>query len=158
MNPSTIKQLDEWMNVHCYNDSYGIGTRNIHEGYGVAVSGDQYIWYYTERGNRQHIQYFQTEQAAVEFALAAMINDKSANRHMVGFLANKSQVEELLTELQYRKIEFWKDEIPYGGPGNKRTRVFVFGCDIIKVADLQKRYLSIDNGAKSTSLELNKKD
>ncbi len=47
---------------------------------------------------------------------------------------------ELLTKLDHRKITFWKDEIPHQGLHDRRIRVFVFGCDIQEVFDLQKKY------------------
>ncbi len=56
MEPLTVKQLDEWMTENCYNDSYAIGNRSIHEGYGLDKVDRQYVWYYTERGERQNRQ------------------------------------------------------------------------------------------------------
>jgi hypothetical protein len=140
MNLLTIKQLDEWMTDHCFNDSYGIADRNIHEGYGLDTSGALYAWYYTERGQRQYLNYFQTEKEAVDFAFKKITADKSANRHMVGFTKNKTEEAALLTELNNRNIVFWKDDIPYGGPNDRRVRIFVFGCDIKKVLDLQQQF------------------
>ncbi|MEO5943577.1 MAG: hypothetical protein ABIP30_07655 [Ferruginibacter sp.] len=140
MNLLTVKQLDEWMVDNCFNDSYGIGNRNIHEGCGLDTFGSLYVWYYTERGQRKNLKYFQTEKEAVAFAFKTIIADKSANIHMIGFIKDKSKEDELLTELRERNIEFWKDEIPYGGPNDIRSRVFVFGCDIKLVLDLQKQF------------------
>lgn len=140
MTPSTIKQLDEWMTCNCYNESYGIGNRNIHEGYGLDVIDGSYIWYYTERGKKEQIRYFQMEKEAVDFAFKTITQDRSANRHLVGFINNKAVEEELLTELHNRNIGFWKDEIPFGGLQDKRTRIFVFGCDITKVMDLKEQF------------------
>ncbi len=140
MTPLTIQQLDGWMTAHCYNDSYGIGNRIIHEGYGLSASNSLYIWYYIERGERQNLNYFQTEQEAVDFAFRAIIADKSANRHLVGLLNDKSLEQALLAELDTRGIAYWKDEIPYGGLHDRKTRVFVFGCEVQKALDLQKEY------------------
>ena len=120
----TIKQLDEWMTANCYNDSYAIGNRSINEGCGLDQFGSLYVWYYTERGERQNLNYFQTEQEAVEFAFKEITTDKNANKHLVGFL----------------NVEFYKDEIPYGGFSVIRIRVFVFGCAIKKVLDLRDKY------------------
>lgn len=68
----TIQQLNDWMTAHCYNDSYAIGNRIIHEGYGLTTAGDLYVWYYTERGARDNLNYFQTEHEAVDFAFRAI--------------------------------------------------------------------------------------
>ena len=140
MDLSTIKQLDEWMTANCYNDSYGIGTRIIHEGYGLDAVDRSFVWYYTERGKRQLLNRFQTEQDAVRFAFGEITADTSANRHMVGFIQDDLLEQELVAELANRQIEFWKDVIPYGGLHDKRSRIFVFGCDIHKVLDLQQKY------------------
>ena len=141
MNLKTIKQLAEWMTANCYRDKYAIGNRNINEGCGLDTFGTLYVWYYqSERGERENLDYFRTEQEAVNFAFKKITADKSANRHMIGFIKDKSKEKELLTELEKRKVEYWKDEIPYGGINDPRIRVFVFGCDIKKVLDLQEKY------------------
>lgn len=140
MHIVTIKELDEWMTSHCYNDTYAIANRQIFEGYGLATSGKLYVWYFTERGKRENLKYFHTEKEAVTYAFNIISSDKFANRHLIGFIKEKSKEQELLVELEKRKIEYWKDEIPYGGKNDPRTRVFVFGCDLYQVLDLQAKY------------------
>lgn len=140
MNPVTIKQLEDWLTAHCYNGSYAIGSHAIHEGYGLGTDGNIYFWYYTERGERRNLTYFQTEQEAVGFAFKTIRADKSANRHLVGILNDQTLETELLTELDTRRIVYWKDVIPYGGLHDRRSRIFVFGCDVKKVLDLQEKY------------------
>ncbi|MFA9214536.1 MAG: hypothetical protein ACEQSR_11925 [Candidatus Methylacidiphilales bacterium] len=137
---NTIKELDSWMTQNCYNNKYAIGNRNIDEGLGLDTYGSLYIWYYTERGERQTLNYFRTEKEAVEFAFEEITSDKFAKSHLVGFINDLKTLFELETELQNRKIEFWKDEIPYYGINKPTTRIFVLGCDIKKVLDLQIKY------------------
>lgn len=139
MEPTTISELDDWMTAHCYPDSYAIGKRVIHEGYGLYRDGNQFVWFYTERGVRKNLNYFQTESEAVAYAFAAIINDKTANRHLIG-LVMAAQEQALFTELDARGIGYWKDEIPFGGLHDKRSRIFVFGCDIRRVPDLLEKY------------------
>ncbi len=138
----TLKELDQWMTDHCYNDNYGIGNRHIHEGYGLIIdtAARSFIWYYTERGNREILKYFETEQEAVAYAFDIIRSDRFANRHLAGFVKDSSKEQEILIELEKRGIKYWKDKIPYGGMNDFRTRVFVFGCDIHKVVDLQEKY------------------
>lgn len=140
MKLTTIKQLDEWMTFNCYKDNYAIGNRSIYEGFGLDTFGPLYVWYYTERGNRENLEYFGTEQEAVDFAFKKITADKSANRHLIGFINDKSTEKELLDELDKRKIEYWRDEIQYSGINDLRIWVFVFGCDIKKVLDLKEKY------------------
>jgi len=144
MSILTIKQLDEWMIDNCYNDSYAIGNRNIHEGFGLGTFGSLYVWYYTERGQRQNLNYFQSEQEAVAFAFKIITADKFANRHLIGFLKDKL-LEELLLELNNRNIKYWTDQIPYGGISDPRYRVFVFGCDLNLTVDLKEKYNQQNN-------------
>jgi len=140
MEPSTIQELDEWMTANCYNDSYGIGNRNIHEGMGLDIIGSLFVWYYTERGQRKYLNYFQTEKEAVAFAFDQIKSDPFASRHMIGFLKDKCQEQELLAELDNRQIGYKTDRIPYGGINDQRCRVFVFGCDIRRALDLKEKY------------------
>jgi len=141
---STIKELDQWMEANCYNDGYAIGDRIIHEGCGLEKLGDTFVWFYTERGTKQTLHVFNTEKEAVLFALHEIKLDKSANRHLVGFLKNKSSESELVRELERRNIKCWTDKIPFGGPNDPRYRVFVFGCDIRLVKDLEEQYGNIE--------------
>ena len=137
---TTIKQFDDWLTRNCFADTYGIGNRNIHEGCGLDTFGSLYIWYYTERGERQNLNYFPTEKDAVDFAFKKITADKFAKSHMVGFINDKQSGLELETELRKRNIDFWKDEIPYYGLAKLTIRVFVLGCDIKKVLDLKIKY------------------
>ncbi|MBC7572269.1 MAG: hypothetical protein H7319_21450 [Spirosoma sp.] len=127
------------MTAHCYPDSYAIGRRIIHEGYGLYRDGNQFVWFYTERGVRDILRHFQTESEAVAYAYAAITGDKTANRYLVG-LVTSAQEQTLLTELDARGVAYWKDEISFGGLHDKRSRIFVFGCDIRRVSDLLEKY------------------
>lgn len=139
MELSTIQELDDWMTAHCYPDSYAIGKRIIHEGYGLYRDGNQFVWFYTERGVCDILRHFQTESEAVAYAFAAITSDKMANRHLIG-LVKADQEQALFTELNARGITYWKDEIPFGGLHDKRSRIFVFNCDIRRALDLQEKY------------------
>ncbi|MPR37218.1 hypothetical protein GBK04_28750 [Cytophagaceae bacterium SJW1-29] len=127
------------MTAHCYPDSYAIGKRIIHEGYGLYRDGNQFVWFYTERGARDNLHYFQTESDAVAYVFAAITSDKTGNRHLIG-LVTTTQEQVLLTELDARGVRYWKDEIPFGSLHDKRSRIFVFGCDIRRVPDLLEKY------------------
>lgn len=131
------------MTANCYNDGYGIGARQIHEGYGLEKRGKNFDWYYTERGEKQYLHHFETEEEAVHFAYNQIITDKFANRHMIGFIAGQTLLNELHNELEVSKIKHFTDKIPYGGMDVPRYRVFVFGCDKVLVSDLKNKYLLI---------------
>ena len=139
-NLSTIEQLNKWLTKNCFAHTYGIGNINILEGYGLDTFGSLYVWYYTERGERENLNYFQTEKEAVDFAFMKITADKFAKSHMIGFINDKQSELDLEIELRKRNVDFWKDEIPYYGLAKLTTRVFVLGCDIKKVLDLQIKY------------------
>jgi hypothetical protein len=141
---STIAELDQWMEANCYNDGYAIGKRIIYEGYGLEASDGMFAWFYSERGEKRILKTFRTEKEAIQFALHEIKLDKSANRHLVGFLKDRSSETELLRELDVRGIKCWTDKIPFGGLHDPRYRVFVFGCDIKLVKDLEVRYGAVE--------------
>lgn len=135
---NTIQDLENWMNENCYGDSYAIGSRSIFEGFGLKRENENYIWYFTERGQHDNLKTFNSEKDAVEYAYGQIVSDKYANRHLLAMVKSKPESENIIHELKNRKITFETDQIPYGGLSDMRTRIFVFGCDIIKAADLKK--------------------
>jgi len=138
--PETIKQLDQWMKNNCYrNDSYAIAGRRIYEGYGLKKKNNRYIWYYTERGQEQDLNQFDTETEAVTYAYDQIKNDKYADRHMIAFVSNKLNLSPLYNDLNKQNINYFTDELFYA-ENDYRTRIFVFGCDIKKVNNLKIKY------------------
>lgn len=141
MIPATLSELDQWMKDNCYaDDSYAIGGRSVFEGYGIGRDANGFHWYYTERGHRETIASFTNESEAAAYAFNQISKDKTAKRHLVGFIKEKSAAQELIAELQKRNIEFEQDEIPYGGINDPRYRIFVFGCAILQVKDLAEKF------------------
>lgn len=144
--PKTELELALWMKTNCFNfNSYSIGGNPIHEGCGIEKSGSLYIWYYTEKGEWQNLDYFRTEEEIVKFAHDKILNDKWANNHCIGFTTNKSKSTELTNILKQRKIEYMADEIPYYGAEQPVFRVFVFGCDHRQTNDLKSKYYEKKN-------------
>jgi len=144
--PKTEAGLAQWMKTNCFNfNSYSIDGNAIHEGFGIDKSGFLYIWYYTERGERQNLNYFQTEEEIVKFAYNKITTDKWSNNHCIGFTRDKSKSIELIELLKERDIQFMNDEIPYYGIEQPVFRVFVFGCDHKKTNDLKNKYYEKEN-------------
>lgn len=115
---------------------YSINGNAIYEGYGLEKNGKRFQWFYTERGAKQPLKYFATEKKAVAYALKKIKADEHANRNYIGMYTSEGKVEKILSELNKRGVEYWTDKIPYGGPQDWRTRIFVLGCGIKKVQDL----------------------
>lgn len=67
--PKTEKELEEWMKANCANfNSYSINGNVIYEGFGIEIIGETFIWYYTERGQKDTIKTFTSEQDIIEHA------------------------------------------------------------------------------------------
>ena len=141
MNPKTKKELAQWMKDNCYKfDSYSINGNSIYEGYGIGRSGVSFFWYFTERGSRKPLQYFDSEEEVIAHAYKQIKSDKWARSHCIGFTENRAEAMELVRKLQAMNIEYFEDDIPYHGPDRPTYRVFVFGCDVKKVGDLKELY------------------
>jgi hypothetical protein len=139
--PGTKKELDSWMKDNCYNfDSYSIDGNAISEGFGIDNSAGLFIWYYTERGEKNNLKYFQSEAEIVEYAFNQIKADKWAKTHCIGFTTNKDEKHELENLLNGKNIQFFQDEIPYYGPERPVYRTFVLGCDITKTKHLKDKF------------------
>jgi hypothetical protein len=139
--PKTVLQLENWMKEYCFNFSnYSINGNVIYEGFGIDKSGGLFIWYYTERGEKRELNYFQSEEKMVEYAYEQIKSDKWANVHCIGLNIDKNESEELAKRLLELKIDFFQDEIPYYGPHKPAYRTFVRGCDTLKVSHLKEKY------------------
>ena len=83
--PKTEIELENWMSENCFNfNSYSINGNSIYEGFGIDKSGELYIWYYTERGQKNNLKYFKTENEIIVYAFNQIKSDKLYwlfNRH-----------------------------------------------------------------------------
>jgi hypothetical protein len=137
----TILELENWMKENCFNfENYSINGNAIFEGHGIDKIGGHFIWYYTERGEKRDVEYFQTEKEIVEFAFKAIQSDRWAKTHCIGFTTSKTEARELNDKLKELNIEFFQDEIPYYGLNRPVFRTLVLGCDINKVTHLKDKY------------------
>lgn len=141
--PKTVTELEHWMKEHCYNfESYSINGNSIYEGFGIEKSGNIFVWYYTERGQQQNLEYFGSETEIVQYAYNVIKNDQWARAHLIGFSNDLSKIVQLKKELDAINIQYIYDEIPYYGNGKPAYRVFVLGCDIKKAIHLKKNYFN----------------
>jgi len=128
------------MKQNCFNfNNYSINGNAIHEGHGIDKFGGLFIWYYTERGQKDNLKYFQTEKEVVEFAYNEVKADKWAKTHCVGVTSEKAETEELANKLRDLGVEYLQDQIPYG-LHTLVYRTFVLGCDVEKVSYLKDKY------------------
>lgn len=139
--PKTIPELEHWMKEHCFNfNSYSINGNPIYEGLGIDHTDGVFIWYYTERGQKQVVETFNTEAEITAYAFNQIKSDKWATTHCIGFSADIGKITDLKNKLDQMNIEYFEDQIPYYGPERPVYRVFVLGCDILKTEHLKKKY------------------
>lgn len=139
MIPTTIKELKDYLKKNCFNNElYSIDGNIIYEGFGLEKWGELFIWFYTERGNKENLKYFKSEKEAVEYAFNKITSDKYANSRLVVNTDDSIIRDNILKELNNREVKFWIEEIPLL---DKVFRIFVTGCDVNKVKDL----ISVDN-------------
>ncbi len=139
--PKTEIGLEKWMIENCFNfNSYSINGNSIYEGYGIDKSGGLYIWYYTERGQKDNLKYFKTENEIVEYAFNQIKSDKWAKTHCIAFSTDINKINDLRNKLQRMETKFIEDKIPYYGIEKPAYRIFVLGCDIKKTEYLREKY------------------
>ncbi|QIK54830.1 hypothetical protein G7051_10935 [Dysgonomonas sp. HDW5B] len=139
--PKTEKELYNWMKEnHCNFDSYSINGNSIYEGFGIEIIGGLYTWFYTEKGIKNQVKTFQTEQEIIEYAYTQIKSDKWAWTHCIEFTRNKYKSDKLCHILTDMEIEYFQDEIPYYGKDSPVYRVFVLACDIKKTKFLKVKY------------------
>ena len=141
MDISTIKELEEWMSENCVENRITPGHRyETDDGVGLEKYRNLYIWYHSEWGEKENLNYFDTEKEATEFLYEYLRKDKYANSNLVGNFKGPKLKNEIVSELNNRNIKYWNDEIRYS-PNEKIFRYFVYGCDIKKVEDLKEKYI-----------------
>ncbi len=139
--PATISELEEWMRENCYNfTGYSINGNVIFEGFGIEKLGDQFSWYYTERGKKDTIRFFALESEVVEYAFNQIKDDKWASANCIGFSPNKVVIIELEAELQKNNIQSFGDSIPYYCDGRPAYRLFVSGRDFRKAEYIKEKF------------------
>ena len=142
MSISTIKELENWMAENCMTNKITPGNRfETDEGFGLEKYGNLFIWYHSERGEKESLNYFDTEKEAVDFVYEYLRKDKYINSHLIGSFKDRNLKSELITELKNRDIKYWNDEISQWGINNNILRVFVYRCDIKRVTDLKEKYI-----------------
>jgi len=139
--PGTEDELERWMKENCYNfNNYSINGNFISEGFGIDRSGSLFSWYYTERGEKNILKYFQSESEIAAYAFHQIKSDKWARTHCIGFTTSIDEKSELEAILRNMGIAYFQDTIPYYGPEQPAYRTFVSGCAITQTIHLKDKY------------------
>ena len=135
---TTLKRLRTWMARHGYHHRTIAVGQALVEGHALRHGPYGVEWVYCERGLEQIEQVFQNEAEAAQFGLETLRNSLTAREHLLGFFDAKGPRDALIATLEVRGIAHRHDSIPYGGPDDPRYRVFVWGRDIDRCADLSQ--------------------
>ena len=114
----------------CNPAIYAIGERGgASDAFCLTRTGDEWQVYYTERGHDSPPMFATaSEEEACAYFLAHMRSIR--HDHCVGFFRAREGAVALLGRLEALGLAPWADQIPYGGPGDPRFRVFVSGTAV----------------------------
>lgn len=74
---TTFKELEKWMLDNNIQNTFTPEARFVtDEGLGLEEVSGLYIWYFIERGERQNLDYFKSEEAAVRFVSNYIENNR----------------------------------------------------------------------------------
>lgn len=140
-----IKKIDdlvEFMEKEYYSfDSFSIGKYRAKEGLFLEWDGKNYIYGYSERGNREIEKTFSREEEAVQYVMKQISEGKVSNDHLVAWTWTKEEIEQAEKELQERFIPFKRNDIPcFDIKGRTAYRIFVYGKNVKYLDDFQKKY------------------
>ena len=74
---TTFKKLEKWMLDNNIQNTFTPEARFVtDEGLGLEEVSGLYIWYFIERGERQNLDYFKSEEEAVRFVRNYIENNR----------------------------------------------------------------------------------
>lgn len=137
----TIAELENYLEKECYSfRELSVGRHQAPEGMIIEKLNGCYHFAYSERGHKRVIQSFPSEQELVEFALQRLKNDKWSKAHLAAWVWNEAEIRNAQQELKSMDIAFERNDIPNYSMGKRAYRIFVFGRDVLRLDDFQKRY------------------
>ena len=135
MNELADRLSQEGLNPDYY--CIGAGWHRLGNGFALDFTGEKFEWFYVERGQKSQSDItFSSEAEACDYAYAALVQDKWASSHLIGLFKTETEAQDLIERLGQAAIKGDMDHIPYGGLGDLRHRVFVYGRDIYRFRDL----------------------
>jgi hypothetical protein len=141
VTPTTLTELEAWMQENCVNDhAFRIGPTwpVLADGHAVTQEEGEHLFFYVERGQRSHIERFDTEAQVCRRAFDHLRWDKWSSAYLVGFFPDQADALAMQARLAEADIVFHADRILYRSPDDFRYRVIVFGRDVERVAALEE--------------------
>lgn len=137
----SIEELEKYLEDECYSFAeITIGRHYAHEGIIIEKNGMVYEFGYSQRGKKIIIKSFSKEEELVEYALEKLSADKWNKAHLVAWVWSEADVQQAEQELRNNNISFERNDIPNYSQGRSAYRIFVFGRDVLKLAEFTKKY------------------
>ena len=137
----SIEELEKYLEDECYSFvEINIGKHHAHEGIVIEKNGDAYEFGYSERGRKTVMKSFSSEQELVEYALEKLSADKWNKAHLVAWVWSEADIQQAEQELKNNNISFERNDVPNYSQGRNAYRIFVFGRDVLKLAEFIKKY------------------
>lgn len=137
----SIEELEKYLEDECYSFAeISIGKHYTHKGIVIKKNSDAYEFGYSERGNKEIIKSFSSEQELVEYALEKLLADKWNKAHLVAWVWSEAEIQQAEQELKTYNISFERNDVPNYLQGKNAYRIFVFGKDYLKLTEFAKKY------------------
>ncbi|AVM69461.1 hypothetical protein C3V36_09530 [Lachnospiraceae bacterium oral taxon 500] len=138
----TIDKLVEFMENECYAmDSFSVEKYQITEDLFLDRDGEDYVFGYSEKGNRHVEKRFENQQDAVKYVFKQIYECRLDDSHLVAWTWDSKEIEAAEKELQQMFISFKRNDIPgFDLDGRTAYRIYAFGKNIKYLDDFQKKY------------------
>lgn len=138
----TLAELEAWLIDQCYNfDFLSIGSHYAQEGEVFKYENGWYVHSYSERGSQRVIAKFATEKELITYAYELLRKDRWSKAHIIAFVYDENEIKKAELQLTKRGISFERNDIPNYHKGVTAYRIFVFGRDILRCADIKKDFM-----------------
>lgn len=138
---NTILELEKHLEEEGYSfQAITIGKHHAPEGIIIEKEGDQYLYAYSERGNKRILQSFSKEEDLVTYAWEQLNSDKWMKAHLVAWVWSEEAITKAEAELTSMNIKFERNDIPTYAKGKRAYRIFVFGNDVLRLAEFKRTY------------------
>jgi len=140
----TLKELEKYLKEECYNKAV-IGKHPVEDSMIIWQENGRYFFGYCERGQIRILREFDTEKELVTYALDKLENDSWAKAHLVAWTWSESDIQAAEHELERMHISFRRNDIPnFDREHGRAYRIFVFGRDVLRLADFKKKFFRLD--------------
>nr|WP_321453167.1 hypothetical protein [uncultured Carboxylicivirga sp.] len=134
MEINSIKELIKFLKHNYYRkDSIQVNSFGQigQDGFSIEKKENGFDFNYQERGHKNTLKTFQSENDICNYAVQIFEADKALKQHCIAYSKSQNRINRICNRLEKRGIHYVKDSAPC--VDNKFIyRIFVFGRDLIK--------------------------